>query len=206
MERPTVILIGGAPLVGTAEVARKIAAQWEYGCLSTDDLIQAVRAVTTSQSHPQFHLLQQKDHRQYFITNTVNRLATDLRYQNESVWPTIKKVIEHHIEEGTGIVIEGWALLPDKIAKLELSRISSLWLVADEAFFQRQVQQEQAFFETGSMEDVFARKFAARSATINENIRKTADVHNLPIVEITPENPVKDITEQCIKIITVNTD
>ncbi|MCK5269700.1 MAG: hypothetical protein KAJ46_02905, partial [Sedimentisphaerales bacterium] len=120
MERPTVLIIGGAPLVGTAEVAREIAAPWEYGCLSTDDLIQAVRAVTTSQSHPQFHLLQQKDHRQYFITHTVNRLATDLQYQNESVWPTVKKVIEHHIEEGTGIVIEGWALLPDRIAKLEL--------------------------------------------------------------------------------------
>ncbi|MCK4627671.1 MAG: hypothetical protein KAT56_01640 [Sedimentisphaerales bacterium] len=198
MEKPTVILIGGAPLVGTAEVARKIAARWEYSCLSTDDLIQAVRAVTTSQSHPQFHLLQRKDHRQYFITNTVNRLATDLRYQNESVWPTIKKVIEHHIEEDTGIVIEGWALLPDRIAKLELPRVSSLWLMADEAFFQRQVQREQAFFEMGPMEDVFARKFAARSATINDSIRKAADVHNLPIVQINQEDTIENITDRCL--------
>jgi len=198
MERPTVLIIGGAPLVGTAEVARKIAARWEYGCLSTDDLIQAVRAVTTSQSHPQFHLLQQKDHRRYFITNTVNRLTTDLRYQNESVWPAIKKVIEHHIEEGTGIVIEGWALLPDKIAKLELPRVSSFWLVPDEAFFQRQVQQEHDFFETGPMEDVFARKFAARSATINDNIHKAADVHNLPIVQINQGDTIENITDRCL--------
>jgi len=198
MERPTVLIIGGAPLVGTAEVARKIAARWEYGCLSTDDLIQAVRAVTTAQSHPQFHLLQQKDHRQYFITHTVNRLATDLQYQNESVWPAVKKVLEHHIEEGTGIVIEGWALLPDRIAKLKSPRISSLWLVADESFFQRQVQQEHDFFETGPMEDVFARKFAARSTTINENIRKAADVYNLPIVEIIQDNTIENITDRCL--------
>jgi 2-phosphoglycerate kinase len=201
MERPTVLIIGGAPLVGTAEVARKIAARWEYGCLSTDDLIQAVRAVTTSQSHPQFHLLQQKDHRQYFITHTVNRLATDLQYQNESVWPTVKKVIEHHIEAGTGIVIEGWALLPDRIAKLELPRISSLWLMADEAFFQRQVQQEHDFFKTGPMEDVFARKFAARSTTINENIRKAADVYNLPIIEIIQDDTIENITDRSLCVL-----
>lgn len=201
MERPTVLIIGGAPLVGTAEVARKIAAQWEYSCLSTDDLIQAVRAVTTAQSHPQFHLLQQKDHRQYFITHTVNRLATDLQYQNESVWPAVKKVIEHHLEAGTGIVIEGWALLPDRIAKLEPLRIRSLWLVADEAFFQRQVQQEHDFFETGSMEDVFARKFAARSTTINENIRKAADVYNLPIIEVTKDDTLENITDRSLCVL-----
>ncbi len=201
MEKPTVLIIGGAPLVGTAEVARKIAARWEYGCLSTDDLIQAVRAVTTSQSHPQFHLLQQKDHRQYFITHTVNRLATDLQYQNESVWPAVKKAIEHHIEAGMGIVIEGWALLPDRIAKLELPRINSLWLMADEAFFQRQVQQEHDFFETGPMEDVFARKFAARSATINENIRKAADVYNLPIIEIIQDDTIENITDRCLCVL-----
>ena len=201
MERPTVLIIGGAPLVGTAEVARKIAARWEYGCLSTDDLIQAVMAVTTSQSHPQFHLLQQKDHRQYFITHTVNRLATDLQYQNKSVWPAVKKVIDHHLEEGTGIVIEGCALLPDRIAKLELPRISSLWLMADESFFQRQVQQEHDFFETGPMEDVFAHKFAARSTTINENIRKAADVYNLPIIEIIQDDTIENITDRSLCVL-----
>ncbi|MCK5269699.1 MAG: hypothetical protein KAJ46_02900, partial [Sedimentisphaerales bacterium] len=62
-------------------------------------------------------------------------------------------------------------------------------------------QQEHDFFETGPMENVFARKFAARSAAINENIRKAADVYNLPIIEVTKDDAIENIADRCLCVL-----
>ena len=50
MSYPRVILIGGAPMSGKTAVAHMLAATLGYGCLSTDDLGAAIRAVTTKDS------------------------------------------------------------------------------------------------------------------------------------------------------------
>jgi 2-phosphoglycerate kinase len=52
MSYPRVILIGGAPMTGKTTVAHMLAATLGYGCLATDDLGEAIRAVTTKDSIP----------------------------------------------------------------------------------------------------------------------------------------------------------
>ena len=52
MSYPRVILVGGAPMSGKTTVTSRLAATLGYGCLSTDDLGEALRAVTAENSHP----------------------------------------------------------------------------------------------------------------------------------------------------------
>jgi len=63
MSYPRVILIGGAPMSGKTMVAHRLAATLGYGCLSTDDLGEAIRAVTTKDSHPHLHPMDGYDYR-----------------------------------------------------------------------------------------------------------------------------------------------
>ena len=178
------------------EVARALAVRLEYGCLGTDDMIQAIMAVTSVQSHPHFHLLEQKDHRKYFITHTIARMAMDAQYRNEAAWPAFQRVIEYHLEEESPVVIGGWALLPDRVAQLDHPQVRSFWLVADEEFFQNRIQREQSFFDLSPMEGVFARKFAARSVQINNDLRRAVDKLGLPMLEITSETDFNAIVER----------
>ncbi|HIO63385.1 MAG TPA: hypothetical protein EYN37_03990 [Dehalococcoidia bacterium] len=56
MRQPSVILIGGPPIIGETTIARRLAARLDYGTMSTDDLGQCIRDVTTPDSHPNLHL------------------------------------------------------------------------------------------------------------------------------------------------------
>ena len=184
MNNPAIILIGGAPLIGKTVVARKLAAQLEYSCLSTDDLINAIIAVTTPQSHPHLHILEHKDHRKYFIKNSVARLVADAEYCIEGLWPAVKKIIIKHTEQAAPILIEGWHLLPKKLAQLDLPNIFSIWLVTQRDFFEQKIAQQAELFRQIPMGQELSRKFIDRSAIVNDNIRQAASSWKLPMVEV----------------------
>ena len=57
MRQPSVILIGAHPMIGKTTIARRLAARLDYGTMSTDDLGQSIRDVTTPDSHPNLHLM-----------------------------------------------------------------------------------------------------------------------------------------------------
>jgi cytidylate kinase len=79
MSFPRVILIGGAPMSGKTTVAQMLAATLGYGCLSTDDLGAAIRAVTTKDSHPHLQVTFQIKCRSAHQEIRWGREATDLQ-------------------------------------------------------------------------------------------------------------------------------
>jgi len=201
MNNPAVILIGGAPLIGKTAVACKLAAQLEYSCLSTDDLINAIIAVTTPQSHPHLHILEHKDHRKYFIKNSVARLVADAEYCIEGLWPAVKKIIARHVEQTVPMVIEGWHLLPKKLAQLDQPNIFSIWLVTQRDFFVLKIAQQADLFRQIPMGQELSRKFIDRSALVNDNIRQAAASWNLPMVEVPLAASSQDICNLCREIL-----
>ena len=72
MKIPKVIVIGGAPIVGKSAAPRRLAVRLEYGCISTDDPNQAIRAATSRESHPAFHAMDGLDYREYYISYSVD--------------------------------------------------------------------------------------------------------------------------------------
>ena len=196
-----VILLGRAPLVGKTLVGRKLAGRLEYGCISTDDLADAIMAVTTEQTHPHLHLLEQKDHRKYFVTRSVARMVADAEYRNEGLWPAMKKVIVKHAEWAPPVVIEGWHLAPKKVAQLELPGILSLWLVAEEAVFRQRVKEQASSFAQTSMAEELIRKFIDRSIALNDSVREAAESLGLPVVKVGQGETVGDIFEKCWKVV-----
>lgn len=78
------ILIGGPPMIGKTTIARRLAARLDYGTMSTDDLGQSIRAVTTPDSHPNLHLMSGIDYREYYVSRSTERLIQDAENQHQA--------------------------------------------------------------------------------------------------------------------------
>ena len=195
-----VILLGGAPLLGKTVVGRKLAVRLEYGCLATDDLADGIMAVTTEQTHPHLHLLEQRDHRKYFVTRSVARMVADAEYRNEGLWPAVKRVIVKHAEWAPPVVIEGWHLVPKKVAQLGMGGILSLWLVGDDEVFRERVLEQSVSFEQTSMGEELVRKFIERSIALNKGILEGAESFGLPVVKIAQGDTIEKVVEDCWRI------
>ena len=78
------ILIGAHPMIGKTTIARKLAAGLDYGTMSTDDLGQSIRAVTTPDSHPNLHLMSGIDYREYYVSRSIERLIQDAENQHQA--------------------------------------------------------------------------------------------------------------------------
>jgi 2-phosphoglycerate kinase len=117
MSYPRVILIGGAPMSGKTTVASRLAATLGYGCLSTDDLGEAIRAVTTKDVHPHLHPMEGYDYREYFVTRSPDALITDVTREHHALWPAVQSVIRKHATWGAPIVMEGWSLWPEWVTQ-----------------------------------------------------------------------------------------
>ena len=84
MGQPSVILIGGPPMIGKTTIARRLPVRLDYGTMSTDDLGQPIRAVTTPDSHPNLHLMSGIDYREYYVSRSTERLIQDAENQHRA--------------------------------------------------------------------------------------------------------------------------
>ena len=58
--------------------------------MGVDDLVAAVRAVTTVASHPKIHAMTGIDHREYYIQNTAETLCRHAMDAQRAIWPAIE--------------------------------------------------------------------------------------------------------------------
>ncbi len=192
-----VYLLGGAPMVGKSTLARKWAARLEYGCLSTDDLGQAIGAVTTAQGHPAFHEMDDIDYREYYATRAVDELIADAERRHAALWPALAQVITAHAIWGDPIVIEGWALSPVRVAELRLANVAALWLVTDDAVLDARVRAAVDFYRGASDEEAMIRHFVARSRWYNARIREEAASLGFPLIQVTGNASTELLLAQC---------
>ncbi len=94
--------------MGKSTLGAALAAALGLTSLSIDDLVTAVQAVTTPESHPGLHLMWRTSHLDYFTEGPAGRLIDDAIRQHAAAWPFIERVIRQHAQGGSPIVIDGW--------------------------------------------------------------------------------------------------
>lgn len=194
MAYPKVILIGGAPLSGKTSLARKLAGKLEYCCISTDDAVQAVRAVTTPETHPGFHVMAGQDYREYYLNRSLDDLISDAQQQHQTTWPAIEELIRVHAMWSAPAIIEGWGLQPEQVARLDFPMVQSLWLVVDETALECRIRQAKDFLQGASDVERLIRQFLGRAIWFNRNIRQTATELGMPILQLPAEATLNEVT------------
>jgi len=90
-----VVIEGGA---GTGRVTLE-AAQAAHQVFA-DDLGQAVRAMTTPESHPNLHPMAGYDYREYYVCHSLEELIRHSQKQHPALWPAIEAVVRAHADWG----------------------------------------------------------------------------------------------------------
>jgi 2-phosphoglycerate kinase len=199
MRYPRVILIGGAPMAGKTTVAHRLAARLGYGCLSTDDLGEAMRAVTTTDSHPHLHPMEGYDYREYYVTRSPEALITDVSREHRALWPAVQRVIHTHATWGTPIVMEGWSLWPEWVTQLRLPSVRSLWFVAQEETLHERIVQAVEFYGGASDEKAMMGHYLERSFWYNARLQEAVNQFGLTSIELPLRAPVHAIVAMCLE-------
>jgi 2-phosphoglycerate kinase len=199
MSYPRVILIGGAPMSGKTTVAHRLAAILGYGCLSTDDLGEAIRAVTTKDSHPHLHPMDGYDYREYYVTRSPDALIADVSLEHRALWPAVESVIRKYATWGAPSVIEGWSLWPERVTQLQLTSVRSLWFVAHEQTLYERMVTAVEFYGGASDEAAMMGHYLARSFWYNARLKEAVNKFALTSIELPLRAPVHEVVEMCLE-------
>ena len=157
-----VVLIGGTSNVGKSTVARAVAERLGFGCLSTDGLARHPgRPWRTPEWEVPAHVAE------HYGSLTVDELITSVLDHYERLWPRIEELITAHATSagtGTGLVLEGSALWPTRVAELTVRHTTAVWLTADDEILRARVHAASRYDEAGSGERALVDAFLGRTA------------------------------------------
>lgn len=156
-----VVLIGGTSNVGKSTVAQGVAEELGFECLSTDALARHPgRPWRTSEWEVPAHVAE------HYGSLTVNELVASVFDHYDRLWPRIEELITARASEdrgSTGLVLEGSALWPVRVARLQVPHTAAVWLTTDDSLVRARVHSAGCYEAATGEEQVLMDKFLART-------------------------------------------
>jgi len=190
-----VILIGGSPMSGKTTLALKLAAKYEYGCVSTDDIGEIVGTVADINPMKGF------DYREYYVNKSIGDLINDTYRYHRSIWPSIKHLIEIHSNWSTPIIIEGWAIYPNLVKAIESENVKTIWLVSDSDVLEERLINKKDFYKGSSCEKAMVTNYLQRSIWHNEKIFNEVIELDDDYIRVTKDLPEEQLVGMAIEIL-----
>ncbi len=189
-----VILIGGAPGAGKTTLGSALAVKLGINSLTIDDLVTAVVAVTTPETHPGIHALRKGPHTEYFTNSSVEQLIADATLRHEATWPMVQKLIQKYTYLKRGIVIDGWHMRPEWVAQLQMKNVWAGWLVIDTAVLEARERKNDDFLEGSADPERMFANFMGRSLWYNDLIKTQAEALQMNVLY---QDGTKSVEELC---------
>ncbi|MCB9007846.1 MAG: zeta toxin family protein [Ardenticatenaceae bacterium] len=189
-----VILIGGAPGAGKTTLGSALAVKLGVNSLTIDDLVTAVIAVTTPETHPGIHALRKGPHTEYFTNSTVDELIADATLRHEATWPMVARLIQKYTYLKRGIVIDGWHIRPEWVAQLQLPNVWAGWLVIDPTVLEARERKNDEFLEGSADPERMFANFMGRSLWYNNLMKAQADALQINVLY---QDGTKSVDDLC---------
>ncbi|WP_204163059.1 AAA family ATPase [Streptomyces sp. CS131] len=154
-----VVLIGGTSNTGKSTVAEAVAERLGFEHRSTDGLARHPgRPWRTSEREVPPHVAE------HYGTLTTDELIASVLAHYERLWPRIEELITDHAQAGSpGLVLEGSALWPERVARLTAPRTAAVWLTADATVVHDRVRAAGRYKEATEGERLLIDRFLART-------------------------------------------
>jgi 2-phosphoglycerate kinase len=187
-----VLLIGGTSNTGKSTVARAAADRLGFEYASTDGLARHPgRPWRTPDWEVPPHVAE------HYRTLTVDELTESVLGHYERLWPRVAEMVSERVSasERPGLVLEGSALLPARVAALHLPHITTVWLTADEGVIRDRIRTAGRYAEASEQERLLMDKFLARTLRYQAEMR--ADIARLALrtIDSGADEPVTKLVD-----------
>ncbi|MFJ6809999.1 hypothetical protein ACIQRK_28950 [Streptomyces anulatus] len=168
-----VVLIGGTSNTGESTVAGAVAERLGFEHRSTDGLARHPgRPWRTPDHEVPPHVAE------HYGTLTTDELLASVLAHYERLWPRIEELITERARAGApGLVLEGSALLPDRVARLTVPRTAAVWLTADDTVLRDRVRAAGRYEEATDAERHLMDRFLARTVRFQARMLDGVEAH-----------------------------
>ncbi|MET8075598.1 AAA family ATPase [Streptomyces sp. NPDC005303] len=184
-----VVMIGGTSHTGKSTVAEAIADRLGFEHRSTDLLARHPgRPWRTPEREVPPHVAE------HYATLGVDELIDSVLAHYERLWPRIEALVEAHAT-GPGLVLEGSALWPERVAALDAPHTAAVWLTAGEDVVRARIRAGGRYDEASEQERALMDRFLARSVRYQELMVEAVDRLGLPRVDVGNGMSVSDVAD-----------
>lgn len=173
MRQLRVLLIGGTSNVGKSTVAQVVADRTGFECVSTDGLARHPgRPWRTPDREVPAHVAE------HYRSLTVDELIASVLDHYGRLWPRIEELITARAAEGggaRGLVLEGSALWPVRVAGLRAPGTAAVWLTADPSVLRARVHAAGGYDAAADAERGLMDAFLARTERYQELMVEAVD-------------------------------
>ena len=119
-----IYLLGGPPRVGKSIIAGTITREYGINVVSTDSLGAVLENVLDPEREPGLLLVNRftemcvEDRIDLMVNRTAERIGYQIE-ENRAVWKAVKPFVERERDEGRDLVVEGVAIQPELVSRLE---------------------------------------------------------------------------------------
>lgn len=188
-----VVLIGGTSNVGKSTVAQVVAGRLGFECLSTDGLARHPgRPWRTPEREVPAHVAE------HYGSLAVDELITSVLGHYDRLWPRIEDLISTHASDGRGrpgLVLEGSALWPVRVATLQVARTAAVWLTADASVVRARVHAAGSYETALDEEQVLMDKFLARTERYQTLMIEAVDRLGLERIDAGDGRPAAELAD-----------
>ncbi|MEV7733325.1 AAA family ATPase [Streptomyces sp. NPDC088921] len=183
-----VVMIGGTSHTGKSTVAGALAERLGFEHRSTDLLARHPgRPWRTPEREVPPHVAE------HYATLAVDELIDSVLAHYERLWPRIEELVRTHAT-GPGLVLEGSALWPDRVATLEVPHTAAVWLTADEDVVGARIRAGR--YDGATRQERFLMdKFLARSARYQSLMVEAVDRLGLARVDVGKDMSVSEVAD-----------
>ncbi|HWA62072.1 MAG TPA: hypothetical protein VG939_11900 [Caulobacteraceae bacterium] len=133
---------------------------------------------------------------EYYSCLTDETIYWFLRVHHENIWPVVERKIASERAIPGRFVLEGAALRPEMISKLDASDLLVVGLYADSAFLRERMEAASRYGEQDEHRKTLISRFISRSLRDNDEIVREAERLGLLLIDVADAARVQDILEK----------
>ncbi|WP_420168615.1 AAA family ATPase [Streptomyces violaceoruber] len=186
-----VVLIGGTSNTGKSTVAGRLAERLGFEHRSTDGLARHPgRPWRTPEHEVPPHVAE------HYATSTPDELLASVLAHYERLWPRIEELITDRARPGAaGLVLEGSALMPERVARLTVPRTAAVWLTADDAVLRDRVRTAGRYARASEKERLLMDRFLARTHRFQTRTVEAAESLGLARLDVGGGRTVEELAD-----------
>ena len=182
-------------MVGKSTVAALLGAKLSYPCISTDDVGEILQtALNINPMKGTFYL-------DYYANTAKDQLIEDIVVYHHQLETAICRLIEIHSSWGSPLIMEGWALYPEAVKKLENDHVFSIWLVAENGLLKKRMLQRSSFYQGADNPEKVIENYVYRSESHNKTIIEQCKMQHQKYLMVNECTATDDIVNGILEMI-----